>query len=339
MVGSIVPQTRANARDQTDQKGVSGWTFTRFSVDRTTPNRNFGNHENMRNGIKQFLVGTLAFTVLQPVLWAADEKSDLKDQKSKVSYGIGMNWGNTIKRSGFDVDIDTIAAAMKDVLAGKETKLTDAQAREVLMSYQKEMQAKHEQERQQKAAKNRKEGEEFLAQNKKKEGVKTHMVTLPGGKTAELQYKVLKEGTGPTPQTNDMVTVNYRGTLINGTEFDSSAKRGTPAKFAVTGVIKGWTEALLMMKVGSKWELYLPASLAYDDRGSGQLIEPGSTLIFEIELLSAEAQTPPAPAQPLTSDIIKVPSADELKKGAKIEVIKPEDVDKKIKESQSSQKK
>jgi hypothetical protein len=133
--------------------------------------------------------------------------------------------------------------------------------------------------------------------------------------------------------------VNYRGTLINGTEFDSSAKRGTPAKFAVTGVIKGWTEALLMMKVGSKWELYLPASLAYDDRGSGQLIEPGSTLIFEIELLSAEAQTPPAPAQPLTSDIIKVPSADELKKGAKIEVIKPEDVDKKIKESQSSQKK
>jgi len=316
---------------------VSGWTFDYFSVNRTTPNRN--GLEIMRNGMKRFLIATLTFAVLQPVLWAAEEKSELKDQKSKVSYGIGMNIGNNLKRSGYEIDVDTLAGAIKDVLSGKEPKLTEAQAREVLMAYSKEMQAKREEERQQKAQKNRKEGEAFLEENKKKPGVKTHTVTLSNGKTAELQYKILKEGTGPTPKTNDMVTVNYRGTLINGTEFDSSIKRGTPAHFSVTGVIKGWTEALLMMPVGSKWELYLPSSLAYEDRGSGQMIEPGATLIFEVELISAEPQAPPQPAQPLTSDIIKVPSAEGLKKGEKIEVIKPEDVDKKIKEAQKDQKK
>jgi FKBP-type peptidyl-prolyl cis-trans isomerase FklB len=206
------------------------------------------------------------------------------------------------------------------------------------MAYQKEMTAKREAERVQKAEKNRKEGEEFLEANKKKEGVKIHTVTLADGKTAELQYKVLKEGTGPTPKANDMVSVNYRGTLINGTEFDSSAKKGGPAKFSMTSLIKGWTEALMMMKAGSKWELYVPSSLAYGDRGYGPTIEPGSTLIFEMELVGSEAPAPAPTAQPLTSDIIKVPSADELKKGAKIEVIKPEDVEKKIKESQQEKK-
>ncbi len=288
----------------------------------------------MRNGMKLFLVTVLGFALLQPALRAADDKAELKDQKAKVSYSIGMNIGNNLKRSGYDVDVDTLASAIKDVLTGKEPKLTEAQAREVLTSYSKEMNAKREEERAQKAEKNRKEGEAFLAENKKKEGVKTHTVTLPDGKTAELQYKVLTEGTGPTPKSNDVVTVNYRGTLINGTEFDSSMKRGQPAKFPVTGVIKGWTEALLMMKTGSKWQLFIPSSLAYGDRGSGPTIEPGSTLIFEVELISAEPQAAPAPAQPLTSDIIKVPSADELKKGAKIEVIKPEDVEKRIKEQE-----
>lgn len=284
--------------------------------------------------MKLFLVTVLGFALLQPALRAADDKAELKDQKAKVSYSIGMNIGNNLKRSGYDVDVDTLASAIKDVLTGKEPKLTEAQAREVLTSYSKEMNAKREEERAQKAEKNRKEGEAFLAENKKKEGVKTHTVTLPDGKTAELQYKVLTEGTGPTPKSNDVVTVNYRGTLINGTEFDSSMKRGQPAKFPVTGVIKGWTEALLMMKTGSKWQLFIPSSLAYGDRGSGPTIEPGSTLIFEVELISAEPQAAPAPAQPLTSDIIKVPSADELKKGAKIEVIKPEDVEKRIKEQE-----
>ncbi len=293
--------------------------------------------------MKRILLGTLSVAVLQTALWAADEKSELKDSKAKLSYAIGINIGNNLKRNNYEVDVDTLAGGIRDALTGKELKLTEAQSREVLQSYTKEMAAKREEERQQKAEKNRKLGEEFLAENKKKEGVKTHTVTLPGKsgevKTAELQYKVLTEGTGRMATTNDIVTVNYRGTLINGTEFDSSAKAGKPFQTPVTRVIKGWTEALQMMKVGSKWQLFIPSALAYDDRGTGPLIEPGATLIFEVELVSAEPQPPPAPAQPLTSDIIKVPSAEEIKKGAKIEVIKPEDVEKKIKESQQEQKK
>jgi FKBP-type peptidyl-prolyl cis-trans isomerase FklB len=291
--------------------------------------------------MKLILTVCLAFAVPQMALQAADDKAELKDQKEKVSYGIGMNIGNNLKRGGYDVDVDTLAGAIRDVLAGKDLKMTEQQAREALTAFQKEMTAKKEQERMEKAEKNRKEGEEFLAENKKKEGVKTHTATLRDGKTtAEMQYKVLKEGTGPTPKSNDVVSVNYRGTLINGTEFDSSAKQGgQPAKFALpTNLIKGWVEALMMMKVGSKWQVWIPSSLAYEDRGRPPLIEPGATLIFDLELVGAETPPPPAPAQPLTSDIIKVPSADELKKGAKIEVIKPEEVEKKIKESQEQEK-
>ena len=190
--------------------------------------------------------------------------------------------------------------------------------------------AKREEERRKTAEKNKKEGEAFLAENKKKPGIKTLDVKLPDGTTAEMQYKVITEGTGAIPKSNDTVTVNYRGTLINGKEFDSSAKHGgQPAKFQVNRVVRGWTEALERMKAGSKWELYLPSSLAYGDQGYGPNIEPGATLIFEMELLGMEAPPPPPPpAQPLTSDIIRVPSAEELKKGAKIEVIKPEDLEK-----------
>ena len=286
---------------------------------------------NMRNGIKLFLIGALGLTFVRAA-GAAEEKSELKDQKAKVSYSLGMNMGQYLKRGGFDVDLEVLTTAMKDVLTGKELKLSEQQAREVMMAYQKELSAKREEERAQKAEKNRKEGETFLAENQKKPGVKTHTVTLPDGKTAELQYKVLTEGNGATPGSNDMVSINYRGTLINGTEYDSSVKRGQAAKFPINGVIKGWSDALKMMKVGSKWQLFIPSTLAYGDRASGQIIEPGSTLILDVELVASEPQAPPAPAQPLTSDIIKVPSAEELKKGAKIEVIKPEEVEKKIKE-------
>ena len=278
-----------------------------------------------------FLIGALGLTFVRAA-GAAEEKSELKDQKAKVSYSLGMNMGQYLKRGGFDVDLEVLTTAMKDVLTGKELKLSDQQAREVMMAYQKELSAKREEERAQKAEKNRKEGETFLAENQKKPGVKTHTVTLPDGKTAELQYKVLTEGNGATPGSNDVVSINYRGTLINGTEYDSSVKRGQAAKFPINGVIKGWSEALKMMKVGSKWQLFIPSTLAYGDRASGQIIEPGSTLILDVELVASEPQAPPAPAQPLTSDIIKVPSAEELKKGAKIEVIKPEEVEKKIKE-------
>jgi len=285
----------------------------------------------MRNGIKLFLIGALGLTFVRAA-GAAEEKSELKDQKAKVSYSLGMNMGQYLKRGGFDVDLEVLTTAMKDVLTGKELKLSDQQAREVMMAYQKELSAKREEERAQKAEKNRKEGETFLAENQKKPGVKTHTVTLADGKTAELQYKVLTEGNGATPGSNDVVSINYRGTLINGTEYDSSVKRGQAAKFPINGVIKGWSEAMKMMKVGSKWQLFIPSTLAYGDRASGQIIEPGSTLILDVELVASEPQAPPAPAQPLTSDIIKVPSAEELKKGAKIEVIKPEEVEKKIKE-------
>jgi len=249
------------------------------------------------------------------------------EQKQNMSYAIGMNIGNNIKRGGIDLDVEAMAGAIKDVLAGHELKLTDQQASEAMRAYQMEARTKHEETQKKLAEKNKQEGEAFLEANKKK-GVMTHPVKLPDGTTAELQYRVITEGTGAMPKSNDTVTVNYRGTLINGKEFDSSAKRGQPAKFQVNRVIRGWTEALEMMKTGAKWEIYIPSTLAYGDGGNPN-IEPGSTLIFEVELVGVDAPPPPpAPAQPLTSDIIRVPSAEELKKGAKIEVIKPEDLEK-----------
>ena len=244
----------------------------------------------------------------------------------------------SLKRSGFDVTPELILEGIKDVIADKELKLTEQQAREVIMAYQNELRTKREAERAQQAEENKKKGEAFLTQNKSKQGVKTHNVTLPDGTKAELQYKILKEGSGNSPGSNDVVTVNYRGTLIDGKEFDSSAKTGQPAKFPVGHVIRGWTEALKMMKPGSKWELYIPSSLAYGDFGQGQVIPPGATLIFDVELLSSEAPAPPTPPAPLTSDIIRVPSADELKKGAKVEILKAEDVEKQLKASAATNK-
>jgi FKBP-type peptidyl-prolyl cis-trans isomerase len=258
---------------------------------------------------------------------AAPPKPSPAELKQNMSYAIGMNIGNSMKRGGVELDVDAMTGAIKDVLAGRTPKLTDQQAREAMQAYQTEARAKHEQVQRESAEKNKKEGAAFLAENKAKPGVKTQTVKLEDGTTADFQYKVITEGKGATPSTNDTVTVNYRGTLINGTEFDSSAKRGQPAKFPVTRVIRGWTEALQMMKTGSKWQLFIPSTLAYRD-GGGPGIEPGSTLIFDVELVGVDAPQPPPPAQPLTSDIIRVPSAEELKKGAKIEVIKPEDLEK-----------
>ena len=260
---------------------------------------------------------------------APAQKLDPKEQKERMSYAIGMDIGNNLKRGAVELDLDVLASAMKDAMAGQPSKLTDQQKQEAIMMYRQEARTKMEEERKKTAEKNKAEGAAFLAENKKKPGVKTKDVTLPDGTTAELQYKVITEGTGPMPKTNDTVSVNYRGTLVNGKEFDSSAKRGgQPAKFPVNRVVRGWTEALEMMKTGSKWELYLPSTLAYGDQGFGPNVEPGSTLIFEIELVGSESPQPPPPAQPLTSDIIRVPSAEELKKGAKIEVIKAEDLEK-----------
>jgi FKBP-type peptidyl-prolyl cis-trans isomerase FklB len=273
------------------------------------------------------LAVALAIAAWQTPALAADEKPAVEDQKSQMSYAIGMSIGNNIKRGAVDLDVDVLSAAIRDVLAGNETKISEQQAQEAIMAYQQESRTKREEERKKIAEKNRKQAAEFLAENKKKPGVQTHEVTLPDGAKTELQYRVIREGTGATPKSNDTVTVNYRGTLLDGKEFDNSAKLGKPAQFVVNRVVRGWTEALQLMKEGAKWEVFLPADLGYGDFGSGQMIEPGAALIFEVELVSAETPTPPAAPQPLTSDIIKVPSAEELKKGAKIEVLKPEDVE------------
>lgn len=248
--------------------------------------------------------------------------------KADMSYAIGMNIGTSIKRANVDLDIDVLVGALKDVMAGRPAKLTDVQAQTAFRSFSMVARAKAEEGRHKLAAKNRAEGEAFLAENKKKDGIKTHAVTMHDGKTVEFQYKVITEGTGAMPKNNDVVSVNYRGTLLNGKEFDNSAKHGGPTKFPANRGVRGWIEALQMMKVGSKWELFLPADLAYGDGGSPS-IEPGSTLHFDVELVSVEAPTGPSgPAKPLTSDIIRVPSTDELKKGAKVEVLKAADAEK-----------
>jgi len=229
--------------------------------------------------------------------------TSLTSAKQKASYAIGMNWGNGLHRQGIDVDNDALFQGMKDALAGGKTLLTEDEARSALMALQSEMQAKQQAKAAQEGEANKKEGDAFLAANKSKEGV----VTLPSG----LQYKILTPGTGPKPTASDSVVCNYKGTLINGTEFDSSYKRGEPATFPVTGVIKGWTEALQLMPVGSKWQLVIPSDLAYGPRGTpGGPIGPNATLIFEVELMSIKDKNPPpdkAPAPGGATD--KTPTA------------------------------
>ena len=247
----------------------------------------------------------------------AEAKSEPKLDLQKLSYAIGMNIGNSltnIKHQSIDIDVDTMTKAVKDVMAGNPTTLTEQEARQAIGEMNNELRRRHDEERKEVGEKNKKEGEAFLAQNAKKPDVKT---TSSG-----LQYKIITEGKGEIPKATDTVTTQYRGRLIDGTEFDSSYKRGQPAQFPVTGVIKGWTEALQMMPVGSKWELYIPSDLAYGERGSGQNIGPNATLIFEIELLGIKSK-PAETNQAVSGEIIKVPSAEELKKGAKIEVIRP----------------
>ncbi len=200
---------------------------------------------------------------------SAEEKQVLKNQKEKVSYIIGMNIGSNLKRQSIDIDPVLLLKGIQEGLAGAKPLLTEQEIQETMVAFQKELVEKY-----------KKQGEDFLAENKKKEGVKT----LPSG----LQYKVIKAGTGKKPKADDMVTVNYRGTLIDGSEFDSSYRRGQPATFQVSGVISGWTEALQLMQEGSKWELFIPSNLAYGERGRPGIIGPNATLIFEVELVSVQ---------------------------------------------------
>jgi FKBP-type peptidyl-prolyl cis-trans isomerase FklB len=234
--------------------------------------------------MKRFILIFAAFLLTLP-LFAQEKSPPLKDQKDKVSYSIGLNIGSNLGRQNVEINPEALTAGVKDAIAGKP-QLTQDQIKEVMTAFEKDMQQKQKAAGEKSAA----EGKTFLEENKKKEGVKT---TASG-----LQYKVIKEGTGTQPKATDTVTVNYRGTLIDGKEFDSSYKRGQPATFPLNGVIKGWTEGLQLMKTGSKYQLFVPPDLAYGERTVGPDLAPNSTLIFEVELLdakpAAEAGTSPA---------------------------------------------
>ncbi len=208
--------------------------------------------------------------------------STLKTQKDKASYALGMNIGMGLHRQGIPVDPAVVARGLRDAMSGAKTQLTEDEMKSALQQLRTDYGKEQATKAHAAGEANRKTGEAFLTANKAKEGV----TALPDG----LQYKVLKEGSGTKPTANDTVTVNYRGTLVDGKEFDSSYKRGQPATFPVKGVIKGWTEALQLMPVGSKWELYIPADLAYGDNPPDPSIGPGDTLIFEVELLSIGEQ-------------------------------------------------
>ena len=236
--------------------------------------------------MKSLLIASATVLLVTP-LFAQEKSAALKDPKDKVSYSIGLNIGFNLSKQKVPVNPDALSAGIKDGLAGKP-QMTEAEVKETMAAFEKDMTDK------QKAAgeKNAADGAKYLEENKKKEGVKT---TASG-----LQYKSLKEGSGPQPKATDTVTVNYRGTLTDGTEFDSSYKRNEPATFPLNGVIKGWTEGLQLMKQGSKYQFVIPAALAYGDRSPGAGIPPNSVLLFEVELLDVksggEASPSPSPA-------------------------------------------
>ena len=208
----------------------------------------------------------------------AAQEAPFKTEKEKVSYVIGLLVARDMLNKGVDLNSDIFVRGFRDGLAGAKPAISDQEAQATMDAFNKEMAAKRQAAMSKAAAENKKQEEAFMAENGKKAGVKT----LPSG----LQYKVLKEGTGPRPTLYDTVTVNYRGTLLDGTEFDSSYKRGKPATFPVNGVIPGWSEALQLMKTGSKWQLFIPASLAYGEAGAGGVIPPNAALVFEVELIS-----------------------------------------------------
>jgi FKBP-type peptidyl-prolyl cis-trans isomerase FklB len=219
---------------------------------------------------------------------AQEQAQAFANQKDKTSYAIGADIGNSFKRQGFDLNPELVLRGLRDALGTGSTLLTDKEIRDTIMAFRTELQAKMQETMKAQGEKNQKEGTAFLAENKKKEGV----VTLPSG----LQYKVITAGTGPKPTADDSVKCHYRGTFLDGKEFDSSYSRNEAAVFPVRGVIAGWTEAVQLMSVGSKWQLVIPYELAYGAGGNPPRIGPYATLVFEIELLGIEP--PAAAAQP-----------------------------------------
>jgi len=231
--------------------------------------------------MKSIILTAIALSVAITA-FGEDKPSQFKDQKEKFSYAVGLNIGMNFKRQNIDVSPDVVLAGLKDGIAGTP-KMTMEQIRDTMTTFEKDMQQKETEA----GKKNGADADKFLADNKKKDGVKT---TASG-----LQYKVLKEGNGAQPKSSDTVTVNYRGTLMDGTEFDSSYKRGQPATFPVGGVIKGWTEALQLMKVGSKFQLFIPPNLAYGEHSPTPQIPANSLLIFEVELMNVQPGASTAP--------------------------------------------
>jgi len=226
--------------------------------------------------MKVALTALLSISFLFNVCFAA-EKVELKDQKDKESYSLGYQFGQSLKAQELDINLEVYESGIKDALGGKNPSLSREEMQKTISELQQRIAATRQKGLKEMAEKNLAEGKAFLEENKKKEGIKT----LPSG----LQYKVLAQGSGKTPQATDSVTVNYKGTLVNGTEFDNSYKRGKPTTFQVGKVIKGWTEALQLMKEGSKWELFIPPELGYGNRGAGP-VPPNSILLFEVELIS-----------------------------------------------------
>jgi FKBP-type peptidyl-prolyl cis-trans isomerase FklB len=227
---------------------------------------------------------TLVGAVLIFGVCSADEKPALTDQKGKGGYSLGYEYGESFKKKGVEIDLGVFAAGFWDAVHGKEPRMTPAEMKASLSELQKKMFIAQQLRLREKAAKNLEEGKAFLAENAKKEGV----TSLPSG----LQYEILSEGAGASPKVGDTVKVRYRGTFIDGTEFDSSKRRGEPSSIEVGTIMPGWTEALQMMKEGSKWKLFVPSELAYGKRGLGR-IPPNSTLIFELDLVSVEKPQAP----------------------------------------------
>jgi FKBP-type peptidyl-prolyl cis-trans isomerase FklB len=229
--------------------------------------------------MKHVLATILSISFLFSICYAG-EKLELKDQKDKESYSLGYQFGQNLKAQDVEINLDVYISGIRDSLGGKDSLMSQEEIRTTLSDLQKRIAAVRQKELKEKAEKNLSESKAFLAENGKKEGIKT---LLSG-----LQYKVLAEGYGKMPKAEDTVTVHYKGTLIDGKEFDASYKRGQPATFKVNGVIKGWSEALQLMKEGSKWQLYIPPDLAYGERAMGPQIPPNSALIFEVELISVK---------------------------------------------------
>ena len=224
----------------------------------------------------RYLLAMVLSVILMSSLCLAGEKLDLKDEKAKINYSVGYQIGDDFKRQGVEINPEALVKGIQDALSGEKGLMTPQERRNTLVNLQRQVAAQQEQDKPKQAQEYRGEGREFLVENAKKEGVKT---TDSG-----LQYKVIREGAGRRPGATDTVTVHYRGTLIDGTEFDSSYRKGKPASFRVDRVIPGWTEALQLMREGAKWQLFIPPDLAYGERGT----LADKTLIFDVELISVE---------------------------------------------------